>query len=132
MKKIIFGLLVAFVALSFMGCPNTYEYGYDTPICYYVGDSTGWAFEKMEYDWDVSKNVIEDEVAAGNTFKITSSPDWTGTEWNDANLDSACKNAAFLDAPVEEFGKYKTCFKTAGKYKISIDIDAGIYTIEAI
>ena len=118
MKKIIFGLLVAFVALSFMGCPNTYEeYGYDTPVCYYVGDSTGWSFEKMEYDWDSLKNVIEVEVAAGNTFKITSSPDWTGTEWNNANLDKACENADFLDAPVEEYGKYKTCFKSSIKNK---------------
>lgn len=131
MKKIIFTLLVAFVALSFMGCPNTYEYDYDTPICYFVGDPTGWAWVAMEYDWDVLKNVIEIEAKAGDTFKITPTEAWAA-EWNDANLDPACKDAAFLADPVEEFGKYKTCFKTDGKYKISFDFDAELYSIEAL
>ena len=43
MKKIIFGLLVAFVALSFMGCPTVYaDRDYDKlPVGDVVGDMNG-------------------------------------------------------------------------------------------
>ena len=44
MKKIIFGLLVAFVALSFMGCPTVYdelEYDPSVPVGDVIGDMNG-------------------------------------------------------------------------------------------
>lgn len=134
MKKLIFGLLVAFVALSFMGCPTTYEdgkYEYASATAYYVGDSNDWKWEKMEYDFGTGLCVIEVEVKAGATFKITATEGWD-MEWNNANLDESCVNAEFLDDPVEEFGKYKTCFADAGKYKISMDVATEKYTIEKL
>lgn len=134
MKKIIFGLLIAFVALSFMGCPTTYEdgkYEFATATAYYAGSSNDWTFDKMEYDESTGKCVIEVEVVAGDNFKITATAAWT-TEWTNANLDESCVNADFLDDPIEEFGKYKTCFADAGKYKISMDVAAEKYTIEKL
>ena len=133
MKKIIFGLLIAFVALSFMGCPTTYEedYEYASATAYYVGDSNDWKHEKMEYDFGTGLCFIEVEVKAGATFKLTATAGWD-VEWNNANLDESCANAEFLDDPVEEYGKYKTCFAHAGKYKIRMNVAAEKYTIEKL
>ena len=131
MKKIIFGLLVAFVALSFMGCPNTYEeYGYDIPVCYYVGDSSGWEWVEMTYDEEASKNVIEVTVEAGNSFKITPEASWAA-EWNHANLDESCAELPYLTAK-DDMGKQQTQFVEAGTYKISMDVDAETYTVEKL
>ena len=134
MKKIIFGLLIAFVALSFMGCPTTYEedYEYASATAYYVGDSNDWKHEKMEYDFGTGLCFIEVEVNAGATFKITPAPDWNSGEWNNDNLDESCANAEFLDDPVFEMSKYKTCFADAGKYKISMNVATDKYTIEKL
>ena len=131
MKKIIFGLLVAFVALSFMGCPNTYEeYGYDTPICYYVGDSSGWSWVEMPYDWDTTKNVIEVTVEAGNSFKITPTASWAA-EWNHAHLDAACASLSYLTAK-DDMGKQQTQFVEAGTYRICMDVENETYTVEKL
>lgn len=134
MKKLIFGLLVAFVALSFMGCPTTYEdgkYEYASATAYYVGSSTEWAFKQMEYDEATGLNVIEVEVVAGDNFKITPAASWD-IQWDNTCLDESCANADFLDDPIPEFEYFKTCFADAGKYKISMNVAEEKYTIEKL
>lgn len=134
MKKNIFGLLVAFVALSFMGCPTVYEdtkLEYAKATAYYAGSSNDWTFDLMEFNEANGKCEIEVEVVEGDNFKLTATDSWS-IEWTNANLDESCANADFLDDPIEEYGKYKTCFAEAGKYKISMDVTAEKYTIEKL
>ena len=135
MKKIIFGLLVAFVALSFMGCPTTYEDGkfeYATATAFYIGSSTNWTdWLEMKYDEATGLNVVEVEVKAGDNFKLTSKASWD-KQWDNTNLDESCANADFLDDPIPEYGQFKTCFADAGKYKISMNVAAEKFTIEKL
>ena len=125
MKKIILGLLVAFVALSFMGCPNTYEeYGYDIPVGYIIGLN----------GWDNTKDVIA-MVYNENTQRL----EYTFTA-------DGVKDFAFLPTPgtwagqlkygniadkggltVEATGAYggNICVKDKCDVLISVDVNAG-------
>ena len=102
MKKFIFGLLVAFVALSFMGCPTVYEdtkLEYAKATAYYAGSSNGWTFDLMAFNEANGKCEIEVEVVEGDNFKLTATDSWS-IEWTNANLDESCANADFLDDPI--------------------------------
>ena len=79
MKKIIFGLLIAFVALSFMGCPTVYEkdYEYASATAYYAGSSNDWTFDLMAFNEANGKCEIEVEVVEGDNFKLTATDSWS-------------------------------------------------------
>ena len=101
MKKIIFGLLIAFVALSFMGCPTAYkdlEYDPSVPVGDVVGDMNGDGFVLTAMDGVFSGYKTETFTYAndmnawggGNgtcNFKIRSvAGDWSKTAYGSADV----------------------------------------------
>ena len=75
MKKIIFGLLVAFVALSFMGCPTVHEdaeFKVITPV-YFVGEMNGWELtDAKKINWVLGTGV----ATASIEFTVTEEKDY--------------------------------------------------------
>lgn len=127
MKKICLVLLIAVLALSFMGCPTTYEEEYDpAKNVYYVGDSNEWAWDPMTFDG--TNYVISVTVEEDDTFKLTPAQNWAA-EWNNANYDEANSSASASITKTEEFGKYKTTFADAGTYTITMNLTTELYTI---
>ena len=125
MKKIIFGLLVAFVALSFMGCPTTYEeYGYDIPSGYIIG-LKGWNNPgdeiPMVYNEETAKLEYSFTADGVLDFSFIPTPgSWTG--------QLGFKNIADKgDLTVEETGAFggNICVKDKCDVLIAVDVDAG-------
>lgn len=134
MKKI-FSIIASFlIVAAFSSCnlTNKGDYEYARAEAYFAGDANNWEFDLMEYDEATGKNTIEITVAkSGETFKLLPQAAW-GLEWDNANIDESMKDADFLDDPTPEYGKYKTTFADAGKYKIIMDVAAEKYTIEKL
>lgn len=124
MKKIIFGLLVAFVALSFMGCPTTYEeYGYDIPTGYIIG-LNGWDNPgdeiAMTYNFETAK--LEYTFTADGVVDFAFIP--TPGTWAGQLGFSHIKDAGGLK--VEETGAFggNICVRDTCEVLISVDVNA--------
>ena len=125
MKKIIFTLLVAFVALSFMGCPTTYEeYGYDIPTGYIIG-LNGWdnPGDEIPMVYNDVTAKLEYEFTSDGTTDFQFIP--TAGEWAGQLGYKAIKDKGGLI--VEASGVYgdNICIKDKCKVLISVDVDAG-------
>ena len=128
MKKIIFGLLVAFVALSFMGCPTVYADRNFEPLP--VGDAVG----------DMNGNgMLLSEIAPGKykTESFTYSNDMNA--WGNGNGKCAFKiravagdwAAAYGSASVKA-GKLPTGVTLGGSDNIELNglVDGTVYHFE--
>lgn len=136
MKKIVFGLIVAMLALSFMGCPTTYDetYDYASPSAYIIGNMTdsNWAtWIEAPYNEATGLNVLTRTMAAGDTFKFTPQQNWT-TEWGFAALDEATAKADFIEAGASvDPLKANIVITEAGTYTFSVNAAKGTINIVA-
>ena len=125
MRKIkLFAILASLFVAAFAmtSCVTTYDdKDYDHMNAYYAGSTNDWTFTKMTYDKATDSSSIIIDAVAGTNFKLTGTAAWSIEYDNSYNMTA---DAAFLDEPIEEYGKKKTCFKTAGKYKITMYFDS--------
>ena len=130
MKKIIFGLLIAFVALSFMGCPTVHEdaeFKVITPV-YFTGDMNGWNWaltDAQKITWVLGTGV----ATASIEFTVTEEKDYG---YNVCDADYNPKYGADLELGKDfialkslsgmDSGKIKQL--TAGTYVFMLEADS--------
>ena len=128
MKKIIFGLLVAFVALSFMGCPTVHEdaeFKVITPV-YFVGEMNGWELtDAKKINWVLGTGV----ATASIEFTVTEEKDYgynvCDAGYNPkygADLELGKEFIALKSLSGMDSGKIKQL--TAGTYVFMLEADS--------